>query len=402
MGQTKAQRIVKQLAGSVQKQTAIATDMFIPNHSGDNSAGDVLKTPTKDTDIPNKKYVDDQTTPVEWSATSISVVTGTYVSGDVTDIRTKGDGNTYDVDEVTGVPGFNILVTFTGVTHFNAIKTQQKYDGHISHEVCIELYNYATTNWDCFGHVTPSLVQTAKDIGDINDANYVSGGEVKLRYYHSTAGNASDDIHIDYTSIWASKGGSTTPSLWEQGDNGTELVTARDIDMQTKKIINLVDPTANQEAATKKYVDDNDVDGMWNSPASGWICPNNSCCVCAPLICADCLVSSCGFFNYICSQSQGCLCMCTCLIDCNGSEILGGGGSSLWYDGGGYICNCNACPVCICGDYAPMSVYSSYGCQAQMENGVYSCGYCGCDCCISYNGGSNYMCFCGGVFVYAA
>lgn len=34
MGQTKAQKIVKQLGGSVQKKTAIATDMFIPNHSG--------------------------------------------------------------------------------------------------------------------------------------------------------------------------------------------------------------------------------------------------------------------------------------------------------------------------------------------------------------------------------
>ena len=59
MGQTRAQRVIKELAGSVQKQTAIATDMFIPNHSGDNSAGDILKTPVNDTDIPNKKYVDD-------------------------------------------------------------------------------------------------------------------------------------------------------------------------------------------------------------------------------------------------------------------------------------------------------------------------------------------------------
>ena len=59
MGQTRAQRVIKELAGSVQKQTPIATDMFIPNHSGDNSAGDILKTPVNDTDIPNKKYVDD-------------------------------------------------------------------------------------------------------------------------------------------------------------------------------------------------------------------------------------------------------------------------------------------------------------------------------------------------------
>ena len=56
---TKEQRIIKQLSsGSVQKQTAIASEMFLPNHSGDHSHGLVLSVPTKDTDITNKAYVD--------------------------------------------------------------------------------------------------------------------------------------------------------------------------------------------------------------------------------------------------------------------------------------------------------------------------------------------------------
>lgn len=42
-----------------QPQTQIATEMFIPNHSGDHAAGIRLGTPTKDTDLVNKKYVDD-------------------------------------------------------------------------------------------------------------------------------------------------------------------------------------------------------------------------------------------------------------------------------------------------------------------------------------------------------
>jgi len=45
--------------------------------------------------------------------------------------------------------------------------------------------------------------------------------------------------------------------LWEIDGNETQLKTADEIDMQSKKIINLTDPTANQDAATKKYVDDN-------------------------------------------------------------------------------------------------------------------------------------------------
>ena len=53
----------------------------------------------------------------------------------------------------------------------------------------------------------------------------------------------------------AGSGGGT--GLWEVDGTETQLKTADEIDMQTKKILNVVDPTANQEAATKKYVDDN-------------------------------------------------------------------------------------------------------------------------------------------------
>jgi len=59
MGQTKAQRIIKQLSGKVQKQTPIATNMFLPNHSGDHSAGKT-GTPINDLDLVNKEYVDDE------------------------------------------------------------------------------------------------------------------------------------------------------------------------------------------------------------------------------------------------------------------------------------------------------------------------------------------------------
>jgi len=45
--------------------------------------------------------------------------------------------------------------------------------------------------------------------------------------------------------------------LWEVDGTETQLKTADEIDMRSKKIINLTDPTANQDGATKKYVDDN-------------------------------------------------------------------------------------------------------------------------------------------------
>jgi len=43
--------------------------------------------------------------------------------------------------------------------------------------------------------------------------------------------------------------------LWEIDGTETQLITADEIDMQTKKIINLVDPTLDQDAVTKIYVD---------------------------------------------------------------------------------------------------------------------------------------------------
>jgi len=45
--------------------------------------------------------------------------------------------------------------------------------------------------------------------------------------------------------------------LWEIDGTETQLKTADEIDMRSKKIINLTDPTADQDGATKKYVNDN-------------------------------------------------------------------------------------------------------------------------------------------------
>lgn len=43
-----------------QQSDVVSADIRIPNHSGDHDAGRILETPTVDTNIVNKKYVDDQ------------------------------------------------------------------------------------------------------------------------------------------------------------------------------------------------------------------------------------------------------------------------------------------------------------------------------------------------------
>jgi len=53
-------RVLKSLKSRPEVKTPIATEMFLPNHSGDHSAGRVLKTPSKDNDLVNKSYVDSE------------------------------------------------------------------------------------------------------------------------------------------------------------------------------------------------------------------------------------------------------------------------------------------------------------------------------------------------------
>lgn len=103
MGQTKEQRVIKQLSNpsSVQKRTAIATDMFLPNHSGDHSAGKVYTTPTDNYDIANKKYVDDN-------------VGGTPSKIEDADTDTSVDTETTpDLDKVNVTCGGTLAATFS-------------------------------------------------------------------------------------------------------------------------------------------------------------------------------------------------------------------------------------------------------------------------------------------------
>lgn len=212
--------------------------------------------PTSAQDSATKQYVDDATTPIEYSANSISTVTGTP-TGSVSDVQTKNDSNTYDVDEVAGVPGFDTRITYTGVDHFNSIKTHVQYNGSLSHVVNLQLWNVDTTTWDTIAVVPVSVALQDLIVQDIDHTDYIDSGTVILRFYHATTGNAAHDLIIDYAAVWNSFGGSAGAQLWESDAGVARLKSSEPINMQTQKITGVVDPTANQEAATKKYVDDN-------------------------------------------------------------------------------------------------------------------------------------------------
>jgi len=105
---SKTSMILKSMKPQAQKLTPIATEMFLPNHSGDHSAGKVLTTPTNATDIANKDYVDD-------SITALSI--GSYAKLDGTNQPFTGN-----LEISKSIP----LLTFTDTTSSNFAKITKK------------------------------------------------------------------------------------------------------------------------------------------------------------------------------------------------------------------------------------------------------------------------------------
>lgn len=135
--------------------------------------------------------------------TSVTTNTGTYTGGNVASVGTPLNGDTYDVDEVVGTPGFDIQFDFSGGIHrIDGIWLRTNYNGSAAHIVDLYLYNYDTTAYVLVGRIPGySNEWWFTEIPFVNNANYISSGAASLKIYHTSAGNASHDISIDYVAI---------------------------------------------------------------------------------------------------------------------------------------------------------------------------------------------------------
>lgn len=149
----------------------------------------------------------DKVTPVTYTANSIATPTGTVDLGDVDSTKVINDADTYDVSEVTGSPGWDIRLTYTGITaghEPNKIQLHLSYNGSAGHVVNFELFNYTGTPQfdviaaDAIVEAGGTLIFYSIDItGEITD--YVNGsGEAILRLNHTSNGNINHDVSVDY------------------------------------------------------------------------------------------------------------------------------------------------------------------------------------------------------------
>ena len=144
-------------------------------------------------------------TPVEYNP-AMSRTVGGDAGGNDASVATIDDADSYDTDEVNATPGFDIQAVFTGVTDFNQVQIHTAYDGNPAHVVRIDL-DKTPFNWSSFDTILADIDDSSGDfvfkaITVASAAQYINSGEVRLRFYHSSAGNATHDFFIDYCALW--------------------------------------------------------------------------------------------------------------------------------------------------------------------------------------------------------
>ena len=144
-------------------------------------------------------------TPVEYNP-AMSRTAGGDAGGNDASVATIDDADSYDTDELGATPGFDIQAVFTGVTDFNQVQIHTSYDGNPAHVIRIDL-DKTPFNWSSFDTILADIDDNSGNfvfnvITVASAAQYINSGEVRLRFYHSSAGNITHDFFIDYCALW--------------------------------------------------------------------------------------------------------------------------------------------------------------------------------------------------------
>lgn len=149
----------------------------------------------------------------KYTANSITLTNGTSGNA-VSDLQTMSDGTFYDLTEAASTPGINLIVDFISVTAFETVRVLGGYNGSSTHSLAIQVYNWNSAAWNTFNAMQTGLwdISTAGEyiLGNyqftvFDDANYIGtggdAGKVRIRFYHTMAGNASHHLYIDEVSL---------------------------------------------------------------------------------------------------------------------------------------------------------------------------------------------------------
>ena len=136
----------------------------------------------------------------EYNVSSVHVIRGTYVSGDLTSLEFN-DTDYYLVDEVTGVEGFDVRFNFTDIPDTIlslSHRVRCEYEGNPAHDVDIELWNFISGAWIDSIHLPEHAFQWNNESMSLNSIDFNDGGDVWLRIVHHTSGVDTHYVNVDY------------------------------------------------------------------------------------------------------------------------------------------------------------------------------------------------------------
>ena len=138
--------------------------------------------------------------PERMIADSVELITGTS-SGTVADLQVQYDGNNYQAEEVTGVPGIDLRINFKNILRFSKITYTAYYKGSTSHYVEVQLFNYKTGVWEVYTTIPYALGMNTRYFDTADFDEHIKNGEVMIRFYHPISGTAAHDLFIDYVAL---------------------------------------------------------------------------------------------------------------------------------------------------------------------------------------------------------
>jgi hypothetical protein len=130
-----------------------------------------------------------------YSADTLTLNTGVG-SGALSDTFTQNMVY-YQVQEVTGTPGFDLVLSSTiSGTAQNAV-IYGRYEGSGGHTVQVRAFNWDTSAYVSQGTLTSST-NDAKHSFALTSVYTSSGGVVRIQIYHTSPGNATHDLYVDH------------------------------------------------------------------------------------------------------------------------------------------------------------------------------------------------------------
>lgn len=142
------------------------------------------------------------TTAVPWYlAANFNLTAGTESSGDFYSTHEEDDVR-HVITEMAATPGYDFDYSFANVpAGWKHVRIDGYYNGNAGHNVKIQAWDWSFSSWTNLTGAADDFPTNTSDQSytfQINHNNFYSGGQVKLRFVHTSGGVAGHTFNLDY------------------------------------------------------------------------------------------------------------------------------------------------------------------------------------------------------------